>query len=604
MARNEGDQKRKAPQSIGEIAAEMAASIQVSDARFQRFWNYKPIAKLLEPDGFFASDKKTKALIGGNKSTKTTAAVFECIMVYTGMIPPSVQGIYPHVIPKNRPRRVRIIVQDYSKHWTETIRPLLLGDPKKGAEGMLPEAWSDYDAESHMFTGPDGSYLSIIAVDPREDIDPNILRGPLLDHTMIDEINKECVYTESLTRGVSLQDGPRTVTLPFCPQEGYACWTYEGLYSACYDTATKRRLPPEKRHSDIFAQVVSMRDNPSISEAQIASTIATLKPWEVAYRVFGEYSQRASNPYFNMEMLTYWEENKMYSEGVPYRCVQKNIDLENGIFESELRKIEDDESFDEKYESIWRVWRGPIDDHKYVLTMDSAEGNTDSDNNVADLWDCTDSEKPFQAAQFRMRLIKPGDFAVECACIATIYGKCLIVPEMNNTSGGICLDRIRSYDNLYRRPSVQRFDERQTDQVGWHTDKFTKGPALETTYKKLNELFVKHKNNYSPINSRFTIMEMQAFEEKIIRNARNVSQIVWSARKGFNDDTVMVMAIAFRVICHESYKITTCKLKKKVSQYSSQIEKMALAASVRRGRAFNAMKRKPDLVTLRKRLGS
>lgn len=597
--KKQGDKQKESPQSIGELAAEMAASIQVKDARFQYFWNYKPIPKLLEPDGFFRSEKKTKALLGANKSSKSTACIFEVVMVYTGMIPPSMQGVYPHEIPKNRPRRVRIIVQDYSKHWPETIRPLLLGDPKQGAEGMLPEAWSDWNEDEHMFTGPDGSYLSIVAVDPHEDVDPNVLRGPLIDHTMIDEINKMDVYTESLTRGASLQDGPKTVTLCYCPQEGYSCWTYEQLYAACYDTATKKKLPPEKRHPDIFAQVVSMRDNPSIGPRELSAFISSLKPWEVAYRVNGEYSQRSSNPYFNMEMLTYWEERNMYSDGIPYRCIEKEVNLENGVFKAELHKIDEAESYDEKYEPVWRLWDAPKDGHKYVMVMDSAEGNPDSDNQCCDIWDAITPEKPIQVAQLRMRLIKPGEFAVQCACVATLFGKCLLVIEMNNTSGGICMDRIRNYDNLYKRVSIKKTDMDQTDQIGWHTDKFTKGPALESAYKKLNEIFRKHNGSYTPINSKFTLMEMEAFEERVVRNARNVSQTVWGARKGEHDDCVTTLAIAFRIMYNEQYKIITCNLpKKEVSCYKSILEEQAKKQARSRG-AFSGLRKKPSLNSLR-----
>lgn len=601
MSKKEGDQKRKTPQSMGEMASEFASSIKIQDARFQYFWNYKPIAKLLEPDGFFRSDKKTKAICGCNKGTKTTACIFEVVMIYTGMIPPSLQGIYPHKIPKNRPRRVRIIVQDYSKHWPETIRPLLLGDPRKGDQGMLPEAWSNWDEDEHMFTGPDGSYLSIVAVDPHEDVDPNVLRGPLIDHTMIDEINKQDVYNESLTRGASLSDGPKTVTLCYCPQEGYSCWTYDTIYGSCYEKSTKRKLPPEKRHPDIFCQVVSMRDNPSIGPKELSAFISSLKPWEVAYRVNGEYSQRATNPYFNMEMLTYWEEKEMYSDGVPYRCIEKQVDLENGRFVAELKLIKEDEIVDEKFEAVWRIWQPPVDGQKYVMVLDSAEGNMDSDNNVCDIFNATDLLKPFQVAQIRMRLIKPGDFAVQCACVATIYGGCLLVIEINNTSGGICVDRIRNYSNLYRRVSIRKKDEIQTDQIGWHTDKTSKGLMLETTYKKLNELYVKHKGTFSPVNSRFTLMEMQAYEEKIIRNERNISMIVWGARKGCNDDTITTLSIGFRMMYHEYYKISSCKLSRSNEKsYVSEDEKRA-GQGASSSQAFGGMRCKRSLLELRNR---
>jgi hypothetical protein len=219
------------------IIEDLAASLRErKDVRFNRLWNYKPLDVLKD---WWSSPARTKAVIGSNKSGKTITGVVEAVSIYTGMIPPSLRNLYPHNIPLHRERHVRIIVQDYTKHWPETIRTYLISDEY----GYLPREWAaNYDPDEHIFYGPDGSWLSIMAIDPRKTTDPNILRGPLVDHTLIDEINTRTVYTESLMRSVTLPDGPQTVTLTFCPQEGRGCWTYKDIYGMGYDLRTDEKL--------------------------------------------------------------------------------------------------------------------------------------------------------------------------------------------------------------------------------------------------------------------------------------------------------------------------------------------------------------------------
>jgi len=584
-----GDRAKVAPRSFGQLLQTYARELSVPDERFNRFYEYEPIPLLMQDGGFFRDKRRIKAICGANKASKTWAGVIEAVMVYTGIVPRALRGVYPHKIP-TRPRHVRIIVQDYSKHWAETIRPILTG----ADYGMLPEAWSDYNEQEHMFVGPDGSYLSIVAIDPTEKTDPNILRGPQIDHTMIDEINTEVAFAESFARSASLKSGPRTLTLTYCPQNGYACWTYDRIYAAAYDKLSKRKLPLEKQHPDIFCQVVKMRDNPSITEETIRSYVATFRDWEIPYRVDGEYSQRASNPYFHMDTLLKWEKENRCFEGVPVRVVEGKIDVDLGKFESkiELAKANRDE------DAIWRMWDEPTEKHKYACLVDPAEGNKDSDFSVCDIWDLTDRSDVFQVAQLRTRALKPGAFAVQCGCMATQFGA-LIVPETNNTAGGIVIDRLRNYQNLYRRISAGRVSEEESERLGFHTGPMNKGTILEDLYKLLQ----RHaQNNKCPIRSKDTLLEMLAYEEQIQRDKFGVSRCVWAARLGAHDDTVMTAALAARICVHEYSKLGTCVLSRKLIQEPlTKMEKEAKADSSTTGGAYQNMKKKPNLMDLRKK---
>jgi len=523
------------------------------------------------------------------------------------------QGVYAHeetlrdVAPggrHHRPRHVRIIVQNYSKHWPETIRPLLLGDPETGGEGMLPEAWSDWDEATHMFSGPDGSYLSIIAVDPHENVDPNILRGPLMDHTLIDEINQECVWTESLTRSAALPHGPKTVTFVYCPQEGYDCWHYEQIYGACYDRLTKKRKPPSRCPKAIFSQKITMRDNPSISDEEIQTLIESMRPWEVAFRVHGEYSHRTGNPYFQMEQIIKWE--RLTANGEPYIVTEDEVDIDRGVFVGSMLPIMEEHTlygaeYDELVHPVWRVWEKPIHGEKYVLTADIAEGHPKSDFQVADVWKCRDQKRPVQVAQLRIRELKPGFFGQNCCCLAYCYGNCLVVPESLN-AGQAFIDRTMRYENLYTRITFGNQEERQTQKLGWSTNRSTKGPMLENAYKLLAQYSVTKTEDgsmFSPFRSRATLNELQSFEEKIIRRKDGTTKREWSGRPGTHDDCVIAAAIALRIINHEYEKISTCNIVERVVKALPDLHHVDKQKHEQR--AFSKMKRQVNIARLRSR---
>ena len=345
MPKAKGNIKANRPPTMAELTAGLAESVKKKDPRYEFFYKYAfPPAAI----PFFKSPKKTKVLAGANRSRKSSYALVESVMIYTGIIPEELKGVYAHerelldISPggrHHRPRLVRIVVMDFTKHWPTVIRRMLLGDPSKNEVGLLPEAWSDWNEKEHLFEGPDGSILDIFAADPSQmKADTRNLRGASVDHTMIDEINTESVYTESLVRGSQLNDGPRTVTCAYCPQEGYDCWHYDLFYKAGYDPVTKKPLPEEKRNPSIYYQQISMRDNPSISEEQIQHLINSMRPWEVAYRVHGEYSYRGENPYFQIETLVKWE--AYTTAGKTYLVDEEVADPDTGEFKGKLSAID------------------------------------------------------------------------------------------------------------------------------------------------------------------------------------------------------------------------------------------------------------------------
>ena len=603
MARNAGSPQKapQAAQSIGEIALEFAKDINRPDLRFHQFWNYKPIPALMP---WFASPRKTKAIIGSPKSSKTWAAVWEAIMVYTGMIPPAMQGVYPHVIPTHRPRHVRIIVASFSTHWPETIRPILLGDPSRGAHGMLPEQWSDWDNASHMFTGPDGSFLSIMSCDPNDSGFPRQVRSAEIDHTLIDDLNTREVWKESLSRGIALLDGPKTVTLNFVPQEGYQCWTYEDIYKAVFDPASGKELPIEKQNPAIYAIRIGVDDNPSISAKEKENLRNSMQPWELPYRYYGMYSDMAANPYFHRPSLEKWAKMPDIKEGVPYEVVEKVADIEKGVFTGELKELKPAYADDVKMH-VWRIWELPMSGEKYVLSVDISDGQALSDPQAASVWKCTNPKRPVQVAQIRKKGLMPGDFAQQCCCMANIYGDCLLIPETVAFAAGTFIDRSRNYRNNYKRlTAMEKEREVPTEKIGFSTNRSTKPLILENAYRMVQEMAV---DNFCPLRSSISLSELLTFERRINKFRTGQTFVEYGAKKGLHDDTVMELAIAWRIIEHEFSKITTCKKTKSVKQSLPdmlqnlhQLEKLREGSISASGRnSFAGMKRVKGLRELR-----
>ena len=617
MPKKAGDRSQKDALSINDMMDDFADGIVDKGKRYLQFWNYKPIAKMVDPDpnkGFFTSPKKVKFAAGANRSTKTTHCVYEDVCIFTGIIPPAMQGVYAHEAelrdittgPNKRERHVRIVVASYKK-FADTIKPLLTG-----SEGLLPEEWSHWDEDNKMFVGPDGSWLEIESVDPREQSESKAglgLRGAFIDHTHLDELTVKNAYTESVARMAANKSGPKTVSLSYCPQHGFGCWTYETLYQAVFRYKPDRdvRKSAEESHPNIQGVIVSMKDNPSISDEEYEAQKRMYKPWEVAFRCDGRYSNRTDSPFFNVETLIQWEEQERFTAGKPYRIKIDECDTERGKFSGKLIPLEECDvvegmEYDAKAFPVWRVWEKAIHGHKYALSGDIASGNEKGDPHSLTVWDCTEQNFPYEVAKLHMTMIKPGSAAIQGCMMATIYGACLLVPECNNTFGGIFVEKARNYRNIYSRlRSKDEAEEVDTTKLGWFTNAFNKGAMLDNAHTMLTQMARAKRAatdrdglpvvwNFCPFNSRDTLLEFISYEEKLVFRANGEANTEWGAKAGEHDDCVMDACIAFKIINHEYEKITTCKLKQKEVKVLCNLNRIRLMQEANtRGRPFSSM---------------
>lgn len=596
---------------MGEIAAQTATALKHKDVRYQAFMNYVPIPKLMD---HFRTKKHIKGIFGGNQSTKTWAATFETIMIFTGIIPESMKGVYGHEETLlrithgefKRPRKTRIIVQSL-KNFEDTIKPVLVGEG-----GLLPEAWSHWQDDVSMFIGPDGSFLEIMPIDPRERVTEktgNTLRGAPIDHTQIDEITAEEAYKESVARTAARLDGPKSVTCAHCPQEGFNCWTFETFFKACYVMKGDLmvRKPEEDCHPDIYSISVSMKDNPSITAESYERQKRLYKPWEVAFRVDGMYSDRTSNAFFDTVVLMKWDKDERYEDGTPYVIVPTRVDSGAGIFQGVAGEVPEWQTqpgreHDEVVNPVWRIFEKPIDGHKYLLGADLAEGNEKSDPHSVQIWDATDQKKPYEVAHLHMVLIRPGDLAEQAAMAATWYGKCIMIPERNNTGGGMFLDRTRNYPNYYKKITFGKLSEMETPNLGFFTDRWVKGPMLSDSYRMLAEmsrLLDDDGKNWCPFKSYFMIQEFQSYEERVEKDIKGINQTIWGCKGGTHDDSVIAACLIMRMIKHEYAKISTCRISRNMVSRLNDKHYLGEQQPKQR-RALSNFKKQPKLSTLRR----
>jgi len=591
-----GDQQRRSYPNLAGMMSDMARSLEgADDPRYQRFWGYEP--KTPRVRDWWANDRKTSVLVGANKSFKTTIGMIKAVMVFTGIIPPSLKGIYPHELPQDRPRHVRVIVADFTKHWPETIKPLLTDD----SIGVLPKSWANnYDPNQHIFYGPDGSWLSIFAADPQKNIDPRSLRGPAVDHTYIDERNHRVVWTESLTR--IFPNGPKTVDLGYCPQDGKGCWTYKDIYGQCYNLTTDQKLPESEQNPAIYVERVTMDDNPYITEKDKADIIASCKPYEIAYRVNGLYSDRTDDPFFDMDILWKWEQEDRCYRGLPVKLVEDEIDVDEGVFKAHMTMAS---GWGDETDPIWEVWKKPQHGHKYISVLDSAEGKPLSDFQVHDIWDATDKFKPYQVAQLIRRQVKPDKFAIQGLCMSTIYGgedPILFAFEQNNTCGGIVLDKCRAYQNPYLRTSRSREIVDDTDLLGWHSDWVNKPAACQEADTMIQE-WERELDSYCGIRSVRTLEDMRNFQDRIERDKNGISKRVLGARAGSHDDCVTVLWIMAYII-RIQYELLTPSAHPAIiphdedRNYVSELERDAERATRKSGERLAVNRAKPSLSAL------
>ena len=197
---------------------------------------YAPHAKQIK---YHQSTKKIILYIGGNRSGKTHGGVAEDVW--------RLQGVHPYKKVPEAPTRGRIICVDFNQGINQIIIPKLqqLIPPSL----LINGSWEDsYDKQAKVLTCSNKSTLDLMTYEQKIDAFAGTSR-----HWMhYDEEPPKAIFNECQARLVDT-DGDAFLTMT--PLLGMT-WIYDEIY-----------LPGlEERDDDIEVVIVSMEENPHISE--------------------------------------------------------------------------------------------------------------------------------------------------------------------------------------------------------------------------------------------------------------------------------------------------------------------------------------------------
>lgn len=117
--------------------------------------------------------------------------------------------------------------------------------------------------------------------------------------------------------------------------------------------------------------------------------------------------------------------------------------------------------------------------HRYATGADTSKG-VGRDSCASVMFDFTTIPSR-QVLAYDNNEISPDIFAHELKRQGYEFGGCLIAPEINNESGGTCLNELRNIydiDKIYRQPVKNKVVERLSGTLGWNTNSATRPDML------------------------------------------------------------------------------------------------------------------------------
>ncbi len=250
---------------------------------------YEPVQpKAME---FHASTKRELLISGGNRSSKTDTALAELSIQATGIIPYSLQGIYPKEKLTRRPIRARVVCASLTDTLEPVIKPKLQwwkwngpGEPgsSRGHYGWMPRSCLQYGDWTKAYSEKyrtlhlaDGGVIQFNSYDQEREH----LAGGSFHLTIFDELPPKGHYTECKLR--LLDTGGQLITAMTPPTEATgisAAWIYDDLYE-----------PGMGGHPDIAAFEFFTEHNRILGAEELRWITAGLSEEERQVRLYGRF---------------------------------------------------------------------------------------------------------------------------------------------------------------------------------------------------------------------------------------------------------------------------------------------------------------------------
>ena len=230
---------------------------------YSKLFNYIPHRKQLE---FHQLPQRIRVFSGGNRSGKTTAALYD--LIYAAL------GIHPWQDWPPPPLRLRVVGPDFNVVINEIHLPRF--------REILPEGSYVWHAERRTLELFNGSTINFRSYDQ----DVSKFSGASLHGVWFDEEPPQRIYNENLMR---ILDTGGKMLMTFTPLSGIN-WLYELVYSDKKDPLTGEPL--------VGAVFVSTYDNPYIKPSDIEAVKALCRDEdEIAARFEGKFFTRSGLVY-------------------------------------------------------------------------------------------------------------------------------------------------------------------------------------------------------------------------------------------------------------------------------------------------------------------
>ena len=191
-------------------------------------------------------------------------------------------------------------------------------------------------------------------------------------------------------------------------------------------------------------------------------------------------------------------------------------------------KVEGEYVFREYDAGRFKIYEYPKEGEEYVIGGDTAEGLDHGDGSG---W-VVKNKKTRDVACVYYHRIPPDEFASDGIMLANYYNEAIIAPENKGYGYGVCQDIWKEYGNIYRNVKTKEGTDKETNELGFNTNRSTRSEMLMQLNEEIKERSTK-------LNDRELIRQCQSFI-----NIDGKAQ----AEKGKSDDLVICAAICSQVI--------------------------------------------------------
>ena len=291
-----------------ELAGLLKSSVQIveNDRRENQLCYYQPVsAKVVR---YHAAAERTVAMFGGNGSSKTDGQLVEICIRMTGIVPDSLEGIYPR--EKIKHGKYRLTVTSKSTAMDQFILPKLqwwmwdgIDEPggRRGHWGWIPRRmliggdWNkSWDTRSSVLTLQNNCTLQIMSSDQ---VVKNF-QGDRLRFAGHDELPPWPIWRENVWRVAGLKG---TMSLAMTPPDEAGIdvgWVYDQIYMRGLEGS------PSK-DPQVLALQLSALDNPHLDRDEVERRAQDLTWEQQQVRLYGDFLHLSNriHPFFTDQTM-------------------------------------------------------------------------------------------------------------------------------------------------------------------------------------------------------------------------------------------------------------------------------------------------------------